>query len=138
VSGYDTTRRMTLTLDSTTGFEGATVEVDVAVGWGVLKRVRKLVAGAGGETAAEEEARVDELIELFATEGLLAWNLERHGQPVPPTAEGLGTLEPNLMVSIVGTWAGSIGSVNPPLGKRSPATATSRSSRSRTRKRAAA
>jgi hypothetical protein len=77
-------------------------------------------AVASGNVAAALPV-IDELLRQFG-EVLESWNVERRGKPVPPTYEGLLTLDGTFAMAIVGAWV--TGSTGPDpdgeLGKGSP------------------
>lgn len=107
---------------------GAEIDVNVAIGWGVRRDVIRLLARDPDETQADQVVRVDRLWDLFATEGLLGWNVQENGKSLPATVEGLNRIEPDLVIEMIGTWAGSIGKAPPPLASRPtrrPSTASS-------------
>lgn len=54
-------------------------------------------------SAEEKAAKRDELHRLFAGQ-LVDWNLEKNGQPVPATFEGLRSQEVPLVGTIISAW----------------------------------
>jgi hypothetical protein len=113
-------RLVTLVLDESTSLEGLELEVNLAVGMAVLRRVDVVMAALTDKSRDDRAALFDEMVALFATEGLRSWNMRRRGTDVPPTAEGLESIDPTLVGEIVGTWAGILGTVPPPLSDGSP------------------
>jgi hypothetical protein len=50
---------------------------------------------------------------------LIEWNLERDGDPVPATREGLRSQVPDFVRAIIGAWTDSVTGVSRPLEKPS-------------------
>lgn len=59
---------------------------------------------------------------LFADRGLKSWNLRdpRTGEPLPPTGEGVASLDIRVLSAIVSTWVAWLGRVPLPLPETSP------------------
>lgn len=115
-----------------TKYEGLEVTVDsIPLG----------VALAAGADYAEADAAykagnvagalpvIDRLLRQFG-EALESWNVEKRGEPVPPTYEGLLTLDGTFAMDLISAWqAGTVSAVSvdedSDLGKGSPSGGTS-------------
>jgi hypothetical protein len=62
----------------------------------------------------------EKLVEAFANQVLISWNLTRSGVSVEPTTEGMLTLELGFCMKLINAWMTNIVSVPAPLGEASP------------------
>lgn len=60
------------------------------------------------------------MIEWFIANGLVSWNLELNGEPVPMTVEGMLSLPRWLVARIVRRWQRGVATVGAPLAQPSP------------------
>lgn len=101
-------------------YSGAEITVNLDVGLDVYLDVQ---SAASRMQAAPEDARaeLERIIDLFTTHVLRGWNLQRGGEPLPPDAAGLRSLGMQLLLAIIGTWVGAIGTgdAGRPLASRS-------------------
>lgn len=68
---------------------------------------------SGGNDAAEEALR------LLGDNVLVAWNVERNGQPVPANGDGMMQISPRFATLILGEWLKVAAEVPAPLDDRS-------------------
>jgi len=117
--GFLVERRVTLEFGNS-AYEGATVEVNVAVPLTLWKDLAELPTPTRGDP---EELRPG--LELLLKWGLRSWDLENVDGPVPLTVEGLISLPPDVTTAIITGWQRAIFEVALPLGSRRPAGAAS-------------
>ena len=117
--------RVTLELDGP--WAGAEIDVNLSISWGVYEAVGRWLASFrdlrdDDPDTARVGAALREVAELFAEHALRGWNLtDRHGAPIPETADGLLSLnDPSMLASVVGGWLGAVGTVPDPLPSGSP------------------
>jgi hypothetical protein len=87
-----------------TKYEGLEVTVDSAplgLLTGVMEDYTVLTAEQVDLAAAMPV--VTKLLDNFAAV-LEDWNVEKHGKPVPPTIEGLRTLDLQFVMAVIGAW----------------------------------
>lgn len=81
---------------------------------GIVVRVGAMSLGEGIHAAFElgwsadddmdtRKAKQQQLHEMFVAH-LVEWNLTKKGKPVPPTYDGLLSLEPKFVGLLIGTW----------------------------------
>ncbi len=82
---------------------------------------------AGVAASSQESVTVTELLDpyrelagIFAEYGLVKWNIDRRGEPIPANLEGLLTLDARLLLQMVRLWLRSVGTVPIPLPGASP------------------
>lgn len=108
-----------------TKYEGLEVTVD-SVPFGMLMAVMGdyEAATSGALTSAQAMPLIDRLIDRFG-ELLESWNVTRRGEPVPPTAEGLRSLDAAFVLEIMGAWLTGSVQADEELGKDSGSGGTS-------------
>lgn len=74
-------------------------------------------------TEDEVEAELSRLFDIFATH-IESWNLERKGQPVPITADGLMSLDREFAKLAATAWLRGVFGISAPLEKPSGPTET--------------
>jgi len=82
--------------------------------------------GARRQQLTQEE--IDQMAGLFQgfADALIEWNLETEsGEPVPPSLEGIRTLDLDTALDVILTWPGAIADVAAPLDSPSSNGATS-------------
>lgn len=91
-----------------------------SVPFGAFLRIARLAQLSARPATAEDVNALDELFRQFADDALISWNLEdTHGNPVPPTYEGLQLQETSFVLQVVFAWLGAIGGAQGPLGVNS-------------------
>lgn len=63
----------------------------------------------------------EEAFAWFADNVLISWNYTRKGEAVPPTWEGLRSVDPALMLEVIERWREAVLEVDGPLVTRSTA-----------------
>jgi len=81
------------------------------------------LAGAAEDPAAAAQG-ADEMFRTLAG-ALVSWNLERDGEPVPTTYDGVTSYGLGFMMKIVSAWLSAMSDVTPPLPGGSSSGATS-------------
>ena len=86
------------------------------------------VVKLAGNDALEAAKNADQLFVTFAN-ALMSWNVEKRGpdgevHPVPPTLEGLHSLQFDFVLEIVMAWVQAMGGVDSPLKRGSSNGAT--------------
>lgn len=73
-----------------------------------------LLEAVKGKTGLAVAKPVKRLMEMVGS-GLVTWNLERNGESVPATYEGLRSQPLSFTLAIAGAWAQAMGGVEAPL-----------------------
>lgn len=86
---------------------------------GLEARVKLPAMAVVLKVASMQGARVDadgfkDLVADFA-DCLVEWNLEKKGEPVPPTLEGLLEQDQDLLIMLVDAWQSGLAGVDAPL-----------------------
>lgn len=100
--------------------EGIEVRVR-ATSFGERMRIWQGLSPEEGEPFEARKAKMDELHDLFV-EHLVDWNLVEEDDaetPIPATIEGLHSLEPEFMGTIIGVWQMGRAAVPAPLAQPS-------------------
>lgn len=63
----------------------------------------------------------EEAFSWFAENVLISWNYTRNGEPVPANWEGVGSVDPALMLEVIERWRSAVLEVDGPLVQRSTA-----------------
>ena len=108
-----------------TPYEGLEVTVDSA-SIGLLTDIMESYEALTAEKVDVKAAMpvIDKLLRLFG-ELLESWNVERRGEPVPATYEGMRMLDVNFVLAIIGAWLTGTTGADEELGKDSPSGGTS-------------
>lgn len=111
-----------------TKYEGLEVTVDSA-SIGLLTEITEHYAALMALTAEKVELTaampaLNTLIGMFA--GVLeSWNVTKRGEPVPPTVEGMQSLDAVFVLEVIGAWLTGTTQADEALGKDSPSGASS-------------
>ena len=92
-------------------YEGGEIEVRLSLSPAVYFGVSHWWDALRGAKGREAMEGLRGLSETFAEYGLIAWNLERDGEPIPTTPEGVASLDQNLILTLVSTWFKAVGTV---------------------------
>jgi hypothetical protein len=103
-----------------TAHEGLEVTVD-SVSIGVMLDILQDYSALTAEnvTPAKAAGLITSLTGSFGAV-LESWNVTRRGEPVPPTAEGLRSLDSGFVMDVVGAWLTGTAAAPPPLPGSSP------------------
>ena len=105
-----------------TPYEGLEVTVD-SVPLGLLMDIMEgyeaITAMGDNVDVATARPVIQSLLQNFGSV-LESWNVERRGQPVPPTPAGLRTLDLTFVMAIIGAWFTGTAQAPPPLQPSSP------------------
>ena len=117
---------VTAPLDVDGDFTGATIIVRTRpIGLVFLLRAQELIhVCLDDERRAEWKDAGIELADLFATHGLLSWDLEDHLGEIPATREGMGRLTFGQQTDLAIGWVSKV--VNPPRPLSPPSSNTGR------------
>lgn len=121
---------VTGTLEFEAGYwAGAHVEVRLTVPLRLYFEVLESVDSGDG-------AVLRAALRTWAEEVLVDWNIQdRHGNPVPATADGFETLPLIMSMDLVRTWLNKVPEIDLPSDGGSPGTATSVTRRAPSRRR---
>ena len=108
-----------------TEHEGLEVTVDAAP-MGAALGITELFGTARQRNSQEAAGALREVLATFASV-LEAWNVEhpRTGEPVPPTVEGLLSLDTDFVMFVIGAWLTGTTGADEELGKDSTSGGTS-------------
>lgn len=118
-------RMFRLTWPEGHGLHGVTMDV-ASLSFGELlklSRAYRTYQDIASKSIEEQLEAVGSLLDIFAG-ALWGWNVERDGEPVKPDRAGVESLDPMFVLDAIGAWAGRLGAVDGPLGKRSTPTPT--------------
>lgn len=102
-------------------FAGATMNASVALSPNAYFGIRQWLGQLGtGQDTDSLMAAAQEVARLFVQHARPTWNLQRDGEPIPPTVEGLLSLDLRLLWAIVNEWVGQFGKAPLPLPGASP------------------
>lgn len=120
MSGYEVEDTVYKLVFPDTEYEGLEIRVRAMSMAQRLHAVFDLSAEPG-DTMADARAKQRELHQMLV-EHVVDWNLQRAGEPIPVTLDGLYSLEPEFVGTITGVWQVGRAAVPAPLDEPSSTT----------------